>query len=114
MNEISQPRTPSLQRDRPTDHMEVEVTYAGLVRRARGCRSEQVVAPTGSQLRTILEELGSRHPAVKQYVYDGGPTLRDGCAVFLDGRNVRSVDTCVDAERATVRIVVLAPMVAGG
>ena len=66
----------------------------------------------GSTVREVLEDLGARHPALADRIWEDGG-LAEYVNVYLDGEDIRTLGG-VDAPVATGSSLILLPAMAGG
>lgn len=98
--------------------MEVNVTFAGLIRSVVGTSETVLTVPADVTLGGLFQELTNRFgPGFAQQILSDGE-IAPHASVVIDGRYVRKLEGCtpvVDRQgRADVEIVLLGPPAAGG
>jgi hypothetical protein len=95
--------------------LNVEITYAGLIRSAVRRRREHLEIARGATLGQLLEEVVRRHgPAARPYLLDDDVDLLPHAIISVNGTGVRDMAAPLGGESATVQILVLSPMMIGG
>ena len=93
----------------------IDITYSGLMRTAVRNGSERLHLPPGATLGDLLEEVVHRHgAATRDFLFDDACGLLPHANVLVNGSGVRDMAACVGPEDATVRILVMSPMMVGG
>ncbi|MBI4587482.1 MAG: MoaD/ThiS family protein [Candidatus Rokubacteria bacterium] len=93
---------------------DIEITYAGLIRTAVGCRRERLQMPDGATLAHLVGEVVRRHgSAARDHLVDGAGSLLPHAAIVIDGTGVRELDALIPSG-VVVRILVLSPVMVGG
>ena len=92
----------------------VEITYAGLIRAAVTCRSENYELVENATLGDLLTAVVQRHgPDTRDYLFDDSFKLVSGVAVLMGGIAARDLNARVGDEEL-VQVVVMSPMMIGG
>ena len=93
----------------------IDITYTGLMRTAVQSGSERLHLPPGATLGELLEEVVRRHgAATRDFLFDDACDLLPHAIVLIDGARKRDTAASVGPEDATVRILVMSPMMVGG
>jgi molybdopterin synthase sulfur carrier subunit len=91
----------------------MRVQIFATLRQVVGAKEIEVDVASGDTLRTVLQKLAARHPALGEKLLDAEGNLRSSIHVLINGRSVRYLDGLDSSIREDDRLS-LFPAVGGG
>lgn len=92
----------------------MRVNFYATLRQITGGKVVHVVRNDGTTIRDVLEEILQRFPPLKEELFNEQGHLHNYVHVFVNGRDVRYLDTLLDTPLRETDEVDLFPAVGGG
>lgn len=91
----------------------MEVSFYATLRGIVGTKKVPFDLPEGANVRTLLDAVGQRYPAIKDLIWNADGSLSDYIKVFVDGRESRHLQGLETPVPPTATVDIFPPAAGG-